>query len=178
LKWKSIFAVLLGLLLLGVTAGSASATIWGVPAGSRKGATDSGIDPHLAISSTYGGVEVSFSVSWNDHHGAAWGVWQWANYDDSINKYIGFYSDYAYKVKGYSTPLIGYTKITYSVDLNVGDPFAYKARDGWCYYVKTYYHVTVYKKTDKWFWDHPKIEKVVDNVDIISYLIPNPDLIE
>ncbi|EEB73836.1 Hypothetical protein TAM4_124 [Thermococcus sp. AM4] len=35
----------------------------------------------------------------------------------------------------------------------------------------------VYKKTDKWFWDHPKIEKIVDSGDSVSYFIPNPDYI-
>ena len=169
---------LLGLLVVGVTAGSAGATVWGMPAGSRTGATDSGIDPHLTVGVAYGGVKVSFSVSWNDHHGAAWGVWQWANYDDSLHKYVGFYVDGTRKVKGYSTPIIGYTKISYSVKLTIGDPVAYPVRNGRQYHVKTYYHVTVYKKTDKWFWDHPKIEKIVDSGAFVSYYIPNPDYIQ
>jgi len=174
-KWKALLALLLGLLVVGVTAGSAGATVWGVPAGSRTGATDAGIEPQLTLGVTYNGVGVSFSVSWNDHHGAAWGVWQWANYDDSIHKYIGFYSDGTYRVKSYSTPGVGYTKITYSVELKVNEPVAYKARNGRAYYVRTSYHVTVHKKTDKWFWDHPKVEKIVDKDDKISYFIPNEE---
>ncbi|MDV3103186.1 hypothetical protein [Thermococcus waiotapuensis] len=177
MKWKPLFAALIGLLMLGVTAGSASATVWGTPAGSRTGATEDGIQPRLTFGVSYRGVEVSFSVSWNDHHGAAWGVWQWANYDDSINKYIGFYAGSTYQTKGYSTPIIGYTKIDYSVSLDVGEPFAYRSKDGMLYYIKTYYHVIVYKKTDKWFWDHPKIEKIVDFGECVSYFIPSPEYI-
>ncbi|WP_456366911.1 hypothetical protein [Thermococcus sp.] len=177
MKWKPLFAVLLGLLIVGVSAGSASAAVWGIPAGSKTGATDSGIEPHLKLSVAYGDVEASLSVSWNDHHGAAWGVWQWANYDDSIDKYIGFYADSTYKTKSYSTPIIGYAKVSYSVNLNVGEPIAYKARNGMQYYIKTYFHVTVYKKTDKWFWDHPKVEKIVDSESYVSYFIPNPGYI-
>ncbi|NJF24943.1 hypothetical protein [Thermococcus sp. Bubb.Bath] len=172
MKWKPMFAMLLGFLILEVTAGSASAIVWSVPAGSRTGATDEGIDPHIKISGGYDGIEASLEVSWNDHHGAAWGVWQWGNYDDSIHQYIGFHSDGTYRVKGYSTPLIGYTKISYSVDLNINMPFKRISMDG-DYYVVTTYHVVVKKTTTKWLSD-PDTKTIVDKHDSIGYLAQNP----
>ena len=171
MRWKSLFAPLLGLLMIGVTAGSASATLWGVPAGYTVGATDSGIDPHLQVYGSYRGVSVSFSVSWNDHHGAAWGLYQYGVYDDTIHKFVLFSHGSRSAVKNYKTPVIHITEITYSVTIKMGFTYGYVSLWGG-YNVVTPYHVIV-KKTVS----HPVLGSstavIVDTSGSLQGYIPN-----
>ncbi|WP_297437578.1 hypothetical protein [Thermococcus sp.] len=143
MKWKSWFAVLLGLLVVGVTAGGTGATVWGMSAGYETGATSAGIDPHIQVSGSYGGVSVSFSVSWNDNNGAAWGVYQYGNYDDTIHKFILFTHGNRHAVRDYSTPIIPITHITYSILISMG--YTSTSRASYGYNVITPYTVVVTK---------------------------------
>ncbi|WP_297489782.1 hypothetical protein [Thermococcus sp.] len=159
--------------MLGMTSGSAAATVWGVPAGQATGRTDEGIDPHLQVSGAYDGVSVSFSVSWNDHHGAAWGLYQYGLYDDTINKFILFSHGYRYSVKNYQTPLIHITKISYSVDINMGYTYGYISSWGG-YNIVTPYHVTVKEKVSH-LLGGSDTKTIVDTSGTLQGYIPDPN---
>ncbi len=176
MKWKPLFAVLLGLLIVGVTSGSAAATVWGVPAGSATGSTGGGINPHIQVSGSYDGVTVSFSVSWNDHNGAAWGVYQYGVYDDTIHKYIIFSHGSRRAVKGYTTPIIPITTVTYSVDITLS--YTHASPSAWGgYNVVTHYHVIV-KKTVSHPFTGSSTKTIVDVHKTLQGYVPSPKLLQ
>ncbi len=165
-------AVLLGLLIVGVTAGSASAAVLGIPAGKKVGATEEGINPHLQVGVGYGDVSVSFSVSWNDEHGAAWGVYQYGVYDDGIHKFILFSHDSIYKTRGYSTPLIHLSKITYSVRIDMGTTSIHVGYGGGLggYDISTPYTVLVKEKSSS-YWGGSYSKVIVKDDGLLQGLI-------
>ncbi len=176
MKWKQLFAVLLGLLMVGVTAGGAAATVWGMSAGSATGETSAGIDPHLQISASYKGVSVSFSVSWNDNHGAAWGVYQYAFYDDTIHEFILFTHGGPFiRTRDYTTPVIPITKITYSAHISMGFTSASPAGRG--YNIITPYTVIV-KETVSHPLTGSTTKTIVYASRTLQGYVPNPNLIQ
>ncbi len=163
MRRKGLYALVLSAIFIGMTAGSAAATVWGVPLGSKSNACYTGISTKVSVAAGVGKVNVDFSVSWNGHYGAAWGVYQYGIWDDKNVVWVGFSHNSKVKVHNYHNPT-GFSSLTYHVNLNMG--YTHLAYFQWLrdigaeYVVYTPYSVNVTKVSESW-WEHSKSKKQV-----------------
>ncbi len=118
MRRKGLYALVLSAIFIGMTAGSAAATLWAVPAGSQPGSCYSGISPHISLAAGVGKVNVDFSVSWNGHYGAAWGVYQYGIWDDKNRIWLLFSHNSIVKLHNYDGL---FTTVTYKVYISMGN---------------------------------------------------------